>query len=78
MIGEGDVRISGEQQHGGFVFFQALPEVMSIGFCDSAALAIVLCRDGRQFALATGEDVAVVLLSIPTPASGGRCSQRKQ
>ena len=62
VIGEGDVRVLGEQQHGGFVFFQALPEVMGIGFCDSAPLAILLCRDGRQFALATGEEVAVVLL----------------
>ena len=69
VVGEGDVRVFGEKEHGCFVFFETFPQVMGIGhvvynagFGDMTALAVVLCRDRQKFPLATGEDVAVASL----------------
>ena len=47
VVGERHVRLLGEEQDGALVLFEALPEVVGVGFGDSAALAVLLCRDGR-------------------------------
>ena len=70
IVREGNVRVSGEEQHGALVLLQTLPEIMGIGFGDSTPFAILLLRDGRQFPLAAGEDVAVVLLQGVVLARG--------
>ena len=56
VIREGNARIPGEQQHGGFVLLQSLSQVMgvghaayNIGFGDAVALAVVPHQDGRPF-----------------------------
>ena len=42
IVGEGDVGMVGETQHGGFVFLQPLPqEVVGIGLGHEPALAVV-------------------------------------
>ncbi len=50
-VREGNVGVSGEQQHGAFMFLQSLTEVVGIGFRDSTPLAVLLCRDGWQLPL---------------------------
>ena len=62
VVGEGDVGVPGEEQHGGLVLFQALPEIVGVGFRYSAPLAVLPCRDGREFPFAAGEDVTVSAL----------------
>src|SRR5262249_54973021 len=37
---------------------------MGIGFRDSAAFAVLPCRDGRQFPWGAGENVAVAFLQV--------------
>ena len=67
---EGAVGVSGEQQPGALVFVQTFPEIVDIGFDDPVPLSILLCRDGRQLLLATGADVAVVLVKALIHARG--------
>jgi len=68
IIGERYVRVAGEEQHGALVCFEALPEVVGIGLGDSAALAVLSDKQGRQFSFATGQDVAVAFLQVVVPA----------
>jgi len=46
IVGEGDVRVSGEQQHGAFMFIQALPQVMGVGLGDPAPFAVLFFWGG--------------------------------
>ena len=45
------VRVAGEEQHGGFVFFETLPEIVSVGLGDAATLAVL--SDGQRRAHCT-------------------------
>ena len=49
----------GEQQHGGFVLLQTLPEVVGIGFGDAPALAIEPWRNRRELSRPLGEEGAI-------------------
>lgn len=64
IVGERYVGVAGEEQHGGLVCFESFPEVMGIGLGDSAALAILSDRQGRQFSFAAGQGVTVSFLQV--------------
>ena len=46
------------------MLFESLPQVVGVGLGDSAALAVLLGRDGWQFFVASGQDIAIALLEV--------------
>ena len=62
VIGECDIGMLGEAQHGLFVFLHPLPQIMGVGLGDLAALALLTRWNRRKLALALGEDGAVAFL----------------
>ena len=70
IVREGDVWVACEEQYGGLVLLEALPEIVSVGLGDSAALAVLPGGYGRKFLFTTGEDVAVAFLQVLVLARG--------
>ena len=57
-------RLFGEEQCGHLMLFESPPQVMSVGFGDSAALAVLPGRDRWKFFFASGQDIAIALLQV--------------
>ena len=64
VVGKGHMRQLGEQQHRRLMLFQTFPQIMGIGFGDSAAFAVVSGWNGRKFFFAPGQDIAIAFLQV--------------
>ncbi len=73
VVGEGNVGVLGEEQYGGLMFLQTLPQGMGIGLGDPAPFAIVLFREGRQLPLGACDAaiIAEVARSMPSRSKSG-------
>ena len=72
IVGEGDIGVFGEAQHGGFVLLHPLPQIVGIGFGHFAALAVLARWDGWKLSRPLGEDGAVAFLQRLVLARGQR------
>ena len=63
VVRESNMRVPGEEQHGGLVLLQSFREIMGIGFRYSASLPTLPYRDGWEFPLGAGEDITVADLA---------------
>ena len=64
IVGEGNMRVLGKEQHGSLVFLETLPEIMGIGLGQLPPFGAGPGWNRRQLFFATGEDIAVALLSV--------------
>ena len=72
IVGEGDVGVFGEAQHGDFVLVHPLPQIVGIGLGHFAALAVLARWDGWKLSRPLGEDGAVAFLQRLVLARGQR------